>query len=57
MEIYEIILSILEKPDVPKFYRELKNVYQSNKMIHEAEAIDYLIEKRFKKNDNDSPNS
>lgn len=50
MEIYQILLGILDKPNVPKFYRELRNYYQSQKMLQEAAAIDHLIEKRFEKN-------
>ena len=51
MEIYQIFLAILDKPDVPKFYRELRSHYQNNGMSQEASAIDHLIEKKFGKKD------
>ena len=52
MEIYQILLAILDKPNVPKFYRELRQHYQTIGMLHEASAISHLIEKKFDKNDN-----
>jgi hypothetical protein len=55
MEIYKILLEILNKPEAPKFYRELSNYYEKNKKIQEASAIKYLLEQKFKKNE--SPNS
>ncbi len=51
MNIYQILIAILEKPNATKFYRELKNYYKNNELINEANAIDYLIENKFKKND------
>lgn len=51
MEIYQILLAILDKPNVPKFYRELRNHYQTIGMQQEASAISHLIEKRFDKKD------
>lgn len=56
MEIYQILLAILDKPDAPKFYRELRNHYQTNGMQHEASAISYLIEKKFDKKDDNTFN-
>lgn len=57
MEIYQILLEILNKPDAPKFYRELRNYYQNNNLTHEASAISYLIENKFEKKDVDFNNS
>jgi len=56
MEIYQILLAILDKPDVPKFYRELRQHYQTIGMEHEASAISHLIEKKFEKKDVSTPN-
>jgi hypothetical protein len=47
MEIYKILIAILDKPNVPKFYRELRNHYQKNGLFNEAAAISHLIEKKF----------
>jgi hypothetical protein len=51
MDIYQILLAILEKPNVPKFYRELRCYYQKIGMLQEADAIEYLIESKFEKKD------
>lgn len=51
MNVYEILVAILEKPNVPKFYRELRDHYQTKGMMHEASAIAHLIEKKFEKKD------
>jgi hypothetical protein len=51
MELHEIFLAILDKPDVPKFYRELRNHYQSINKLQEASAISYLLKKKFEKKD------
>ena len=50
MDLYQIYLAILDKPDAPKFYRELKNCYASFSMDHEGSVIAHLIEKKFAKN-------
>lgn len=50
MQIYQIILSILEKPNAPKPYRELKNFYEQKGLTNEALALSHLIEKKFNKN-------
>lgn len=52
MQPYEIFLSILEKPNVPRYYRDLLSFYRNSNMPEEAAAIDFLIENKFgKKND------
>lgn len=51
MENIQILVKILDKPDIPKFYRELYKYYQSKNMHNEMNAIHYLIEKKFKKNE------
>jgi len=50
MELAQIIFSILEKPEVPRFYRELQSYYITLNMTQEAQAIAHLIEKKFEKN-------
>lgn len=57
MDIYQIFLAILDKPDAPKFYRELRDYYKNNNLLNEASAIDHLIENKFKKNENSIDNS
>jgi hypothetical protein len=55
MQINEIFLSILEKPNIPRYYRELQSFYKNIKMFDEASAIGYLLENKFeKKNENTS---
>jgi len=56
MNIYQIIVNIIEKPNVPKFYREIKKYYFDNKLINESEAYDFLIQEKFGKN-NESTNN
>lgn len=51
MDNIQILVQILDKPDVPKFYRELYKYYQSKNMQNEMDAIRYLIEKKFSKNE------
>lgn len=50
MEIYEIILAILDKPNVPKFYKKLRDFYQKHNMQTEASALNHLIQEKFEKN-------
>lgn len=54
MDVFQILLNILDKPSAPKFYRELYNYYKSKNMQNETEAIRYLIENKFNKNENNS---
>lgn len=49
MELPQILSNILEKPWVPRFYRELQSHYINNNMMEEAQAIAFLIEKKFEK--------
>lgn len=55
MQINEIFLSILDKPNIPRYYRELHQFYLSHNLNEEAAAIAYLVENKFgKKNENSS---
>lgn len=47
MEIEEIFLNIIDKPNIPKFYKELLNYYIKHNMIEEANGIQYLIETKY----------
>jgi len=54
MELSKIFSSLLEKPDVPKFYRDLQSYYHKNNMTQEASALGFLIENKFGKNNGKS---
>lgn len=56
MQPYQILIDILDKPEAPKNYRKFKEYYEKNHMLNEASAIDYLIEKKFGKNNEVTPN-
>lgn len=57
MNPYQIIVDILDKPNVPKHYRQLKEYYSNCSMQNEALAVDYLLEKKFGKNNETSDDS
>lgn len=50
MDVYKLLLDILEKPDASKFYKNLRDYYQYIGLSQEASAISFLIEKKFEKN-------
>lgn len=54
MDVYRILVELLDKPNAPKFYRNLYNFYKLKNMENEAEAFLYLIENKFDKNDTDN---
>ena len=54
MHPYQIIIDILKTPDAPKCYRDLKKYFTNRNMLKEASAVDFLIEKKFDKNKNDT---
>jgi hypothetical protein len=51
VDIYQILIHLLEKPNAPKFYRELRDHYVAQGMIHESEAINQLLQQKFEKQD------
>ena len=57
MEAYKIYIQILRNPNSIKHYNELINYYSAKHMQNEAEAIIYLLEKKFRENENHHPNS
>ena len=54
MQINEIFLSILDKPCIPRYYRELHQFYLNHNLVEEAASIAYLIENKFGKKNEDS---
>lgn len=52
--IAETLIKILENPYSKKYYKDLKTVLENNKRLKEAEAVSYLLYKRFK---NETPNT
>ena len=57
MEPVQIYNSMIEKPNVPKFYRELQAYYQEHGMLQEAKAVGSLIENKFIKNHEKPPSN
>lgn len=57
MKIYEILIELLNQPQVLNNYRKLKNLYDQTNCIYEASVIGYLIEKKFTKNNESIDNS
>lgn len=51
MKIFEIIFNIINNPNAPRFYRDLKSLLKSQNREKEADAIEVLLSKKFKKND------
>ena len=49
MEIYNILIEIIEKPEAIQIYKNLQKYYESQRMTNEADAILHLIENKFKK--------
>ena len=54
MHPYQIIIDILDKPEAPKCYRNLKKYFVECNMLKEASAVDFLIEKKFGKNNDNT---
>jgi hypothetical protein len=42
-----VFISILENPSAEKGYKDLKKYYNSIGMVHEADSLEYLIQKKF----------
>jgi hypothetical protein len=55
MEILIILSNILDKPSIPRFYKELQKYYEANAKPYEAAAFNSLIENKFGKNANNQP--
>lgn len=50
----DCLLHLIEKPFTEKLYRDLKKSYLETFMKEEAEALEYLIQQRFKENGTNS---
>lgn len=58
MDIQKVFLNMLQYPNSPKTYRELRDLYNKLGRSHEAKAFDYLIEVKFNgsRDNNDNNN-
>ena len=50
MDAFAIISHIVESPNSKKYYKDLQKYYESQNMMHEANAIKGLIGERFADN-------
>jgi hypothetical protein len=50
----KILLLIIENPDAKNAYLKLKKYYEDNNQLSEAEALNYLIQKKFHDNNTDN---
>lgn len=53
LKLFNLLTDMVEKPFVPKFYKDLQSYYESKGMKNEADAFEYLLKEKFK-NDNSS---
>lgn len=51
MELYKIIIKLIDNPTNQEIYKNLHTYYHQNNLANEAEAVDSIIEGRFNKND------
>lgn len=49
MDIAQIFFDLLNKPDIPRPYRELQKYYGSINKNEEAASITFLLENKFEK--------
>jgi hypothetical protein len=49
MNLYHLLVQVLDSPNHPRAYRELKKYYHDNNLEAEASAVAFLIESRFGK--------
>jgi hypothetical protein len=49
MNVYEIFVQIIDKPNAINFYNQFYEYLKSKGQLNEASAIQYLIEKKFDK--------
>lgn len=57
MDVHKIMYELIDSPDAVKFYRELKKYYDINQLTNESLAITHLLEQKFEKNNENSPNN
>jgi hypothetical protein len=49
MDLAQILIDLLDKPDIPRPYRELQKYYANANRSEEAAAIASLLERKFEK--------
>lgn len=54
MQINDIFIAILNKPSVPRYYRELQKYYSTHGLADEASVIAFLVENKFEKKNEDT---
>lgn len=53
MELYKIFIEMLQYPNSPKVYRNMRDFYDKVGKSHEAKAFSYLLEMKFNELQND----
>ena len=57
MDLFELFVEMLNKPDAVRVYRDLQKCYKDLALLDESAAIAHLIEHKFGKKDEVPPNS
>jgi hypothetical protein len=47
MDLYTLLVKIVESPEVAKPYRDLRLFYEEAGRVEDAKAVGHLIEKKF----------
>lgn len=51
MNLYKIIVNLIENPNTPRFYRMARDYYNSVGKTNEAAAFSYLLKMKFGEDD------
>jgi hypothetical protein len=54
MEITQLFLEMLQYPNSPKIYREMRDMYFRSGKLQESKAFAHLLEIRYKELSNDN---
>jgi hypothetical protein len=57
MKLTEIFFELLQYPNSPKPYRQMRDLYRKMGKIHESNAFTHLLEVKFKKLPDDNNNN
>jgi hypothetical protein len=57
MEIRNIFFEMLQYPNSPKVYRQLRDAYKEIGKTYESQAFSHLLEVRYKELNNDNDTS
>jgi hypothetical protein len=57
MNSAQIFIEMLQYPNAPKIYRELRKLYKTIGKPHESDAFSYLLEYKFKEITDDNDNN